>query len=154
MTDNVGMKKIVEMIVVDADGEIITAANGLVSSDNPELVRLVKHAAKSEFPIQLIAPFGRTVAPNLNPTDLVGVTAALFAARPGRTKLLEAPAEVWNWLDEEAGNSEGDSFGGATSVAEHRAMRDAVSNPSQSVENERVRSLMSFFGTASKGIEG
>lgn len=153
MTDKKGMKKIVEMIVVDADGEIITAAHGLVSSDNPELVRLVKRAAKFGFPVQLVAPFGRTVKPSLEPTDPVGITAALFAARPGRTKLLEAPAAVWGWLEEEEENSEGRSFGTAMSVEEYHSMRSAVANPDVLMEEEQVRSLMGFFGTNSKETE-
>lgn len=89
-------KKAVQMIVVDADGEIITAANGHVSSDNPELVKKVKNAWLS---VRLIYPFGTRVTPSLrDPENLIGITAALFSARPGRTRLLEAPAEVWEWM--------------------------------------------------------
>lgn len=89
-------KEIITMIVVDADGEIITAANGHVSSENPELVKKVKNAWLS---IRLIYPFGTRVTPSLrDPENLLGITAALFSARLGRTRLLEAPAEVWEWM--------------------------------------------------------
>jgi hypothetical protein len=95
-------KEIITMIVVDADGEIITAANGHVSSDNPELVKKVKEAGYFGFPsIRFFEPSGTDVSPSLDPNDLIGITAALFSAKPGRTILLEAPAEVQEWLEEE-----------------------------------------------------
>ena len=105
------VKKITKLIVVDADGEIITCANGLVSSDNRELVRIVKREALIGTPVQLVSPFGSYVTATLDPTDLVGLTAALFSARPGRTRLLEAPAEVWDFIEEELDeNEEPDSY--------------------------------------------
>lgn len=114
------MKKIVQLIVVDADGEIITAANGLVSSDNQELVRAVKREAALNSEIQMVAPFGERIRANLeDPHDLLAITAALFSARPGRTILLEAPAEVWTWFNnEENHDGEGDSIGDAYTVEE------------------------------------
>jgi hypothetical protein len=116
--------KITQLIVVDADGEIITAANGLVSSDNRELVRLVKREAELGTPVQMVAPFGEWVRANLeDPQNALGITAALFSARPGRTRLLEAPGEVWEWFnDEDSHDGEGDSFGDADSVEELQAM--------------------------------
>lgn len=91
----------INMIVVDADGEIITAANGHVSSDNPELVKIVKRSVFLPWSVQLVSPFGRRVRPSLDPENLIGITAALFSARPGRTKLLEAPPEVMEWFRDE-----------------------------------------------------
>lgn len=117
-------KKIIQLIVVDADGEIITAANGLVSSDNRELVRLVKREAELGTEVQMVAPFGERVRANLeDPQDALGITAALFSARPGRTRLLEAPGEVWAWFNDEASHDgEGDSFDDAHSIEELRNM--------------------------------
>lgn len=114
------MKKIIQLIVVDADGEIITATNGLVSSDNRELVRLVKREAELGTPVQMVAPFGEHVRANLeDPKDALGITAALFSARPGRTRLLEAPGEVWEWFNDEGSHDgEGDSFDEAFSPEE------------------------------------
>lgn len=112
--------KIVKMTVVDADGEIITAANNLVSSDNSELVRLVKLAAKIRTEVQFVAPFGRTVQAELNPENPVGIAAALFAARPGRTRLLEAPSEVWDWLEEDYDNNSEPGSYSADMSAENR----------------------------------
>jgi hypothetical protein len=91
-------KESVQMIVVDADGTIITAANGLVSSDNPELVKAVKRAVSFRRRIQIVQPSGSEIRANLDPKDLIGITAALFSAKPGRTRLLEAPAEVKEWF--------------------------------------------------------
>lgn len=95
------MTKKINLIVVDADGEIITAANGHVSSDNPELVKLVKRSVFLPWSVQLVRPFGRWVRPSLDPENLIGITAALFSAKPGRTQLLEAPSEVMEWFQEE-----------------------------------------------------
>lgn len=116
--------KITQLIVVDADGEIITAANGLVSSDNRELVKAVKTEAELGTEIQMIAPFGERVRANLeDPADLLGITAALFSARPGRTRLLEAPGEVWEWFnDADKHDGEGDSIGDAYTVEELETM--------------------------------
>ena len=52
------MTKKTDLIVVDADGELIVAANGHVSSDNRELVKLVKQAAKNGRAVQIVAPAG------------------------------------------------------------------------------------------------
>lgn len=98
------MTKPTDLIVVDADGEIITAANGKISSDNPELVKMVKDAF---LPLQLISPHGVKVQPSLNPENLLGLTAALFSARPGRTLLLTAPTEVLEWFKDEQRKNDG-----------------------------------------------
>lgn len=128
--DNLGMTKkyVTQLIVVDADGDIITSANGAISSDNRELVRIIKREVNLGTLSQLIPPFGRTVQASLDPDNLVGLTAALFTARPGRTKLLEAPPEVWEWMEEDMEDSEDDSFGDAFTVEESRAMFDAAEN--------------------------
>jgi hypothetical protein len=97
-----------QLIVVDADGVIITYANGVITSDNPEFVKKVIEAGYYGFPpIRFFEPSGRYVNPNLDPHDLIGITAALFSARPGRTILLEAPAEVKEWFAEERANRSG-----------------------------------------------
>lgn len=110
--DNCSMtKNIVKMIVVDADGEIITAANGLVSSDNPQLVKEVKRRAMLGTYVRFVEPYGREVQASLaDPSDSVKVAAALFAARPGRTKLLAAPDEVMAWISEDFNAMEPASF--------------------------------------------
>lgn len=128
--DNLSMTKkyVTQLIVVDADGDIVTSANGAISSENRELVRIIKREANLGTLAQLIPPFGRTVQASLDPDNLVGLTAALFTARPGRTKLLEAPPEVWEWLEEDMEGSEEDSFEDAFTVEESRAMFDAAEN--------------------------
>lgn len=92
----------VKVIVVDADGEIITAANGRISSDNPALTKIVKELAEIGMEVQLVQPFGNYVRASLDPNNLIGITAALFSAKPGRTRLLEAPDEVWDWWNSES----------------------------------------------------
>lgn len=94
-------KKNVQMIVVDADGVIVTAANGHVGSDDREIVKTIKRHASLGTKVQLIAPFGSHVRASLDSDDLIGITAALFSARPGRTNLLEAPPEVLDWWSTE-----------------------------------------------------
>lgn len=98
------------MIVVDADGVIITAANGHVSSDNPELVKLVKKNALIGTYVRLVEPHGKEIQASLDPQNLIGITAALFSARPGRTKLLEAPIEVLEWLREDTDSGSEQDF--------------------------------------------
>ena len=151
-TDNSNMAKkyVTKLIVVDADGDIVTASNGLVSSDNRELVRTIKREALLGTPARLVPPFGREVNASLDPENLIGITAALFTARPGRTKLLEAPAEVWEWLEEDMeDNAEGDSFGDAYSVEEAQAMFDAAENFHST--DESVRLLLELDEDESQG---
>lgn len=121
-------KYVTQLIVVDADGVIITAADGLISSDNRDLVKTIKREVFLGTRTQLVFPFGRQVQASLDPTDLVGLTAALFSARPGRTKLLEAPAEVWEWMREDMEDSEGDSFPDVMTVEESQTMFSEVEN--------------------------
>lgn len=121
-------KYVTKLIVVDADGELITSANGLISSDNRDLVRTIKREVLLGTRTQLIPPFGRQVETSLDPNNLVGLTAALFSAKPGRTNLLEAPSEVWEWLQEDMEDSEGDSFADVTSLEESRAMFESAEN--------------------------
>lgn len=102
------MAELVKMIVVDADGEVITAANGYVSSNNRELIRKVKIAARLQKQIQLVAPHGKLITASLEKDNLVGITAALFSAKPGRTRLLEAPKEVLDWIKEEYSQGKGE----------------------------------------------
>lgn len=93
-------KKKMTMIIVDSDGEIISAADGHVSSDNKELVKMVKRSAALGSLIQLVPPFGTLVAAGLDdPENNLAITAALFSAKPGRTFLLEAPADVKDWIE-------------------------------------------------------
>lgn len=122
------IKYVTKLIVVDADGELVTAANGQISSDNRELVKTIKREVLLGTRVQLIPPFGRQVETSLDPENLVGLTAALFSARPGRTNLLEAPAEVWEWLQEDMEDSEGESFADVTSAEDSRAMFDSAEN--------------------------
>jgi hypothetical protein len=117
----------------------VTASNGLVSSDNRELVRIIKREALLGTPARLIPPFGKEVNASLDPENLIGITAALFTARPGRTKLLEAPAEVWDWLEEDMEeNAEGDSLGDAFSAEETKAMFEAAENFHSTDESVRL----------------
>lgn len=132
MTDNIRMTKInreIKMIVVDADGVIVTAANGLVSSDDRELVRAIKRESLLMTPVQFVAPYGEWVQANLDdPNDSVSIAAALFSVRPGRTRLLEAPAEVWEWLDNDDNKSqrEPESFPDVTTREELRQLRESA----------------------------
>lgn len=101
------MTKKTDLIVVDSDGELIVAANGRISSDNRQLVKLVKKAVADRRLVQIVSPNGSRVRASLDQEDLIGITAALFAANPGRTKILEAPATVNEWVAEESNRTGG-----------------------------------------------
>lgn len=141
-------KRLPKLIVVDADGDIITAANGQISSDNRELIQIIKREVSLGTRTQLIPPFGSLIRASLDPDDLIGLTAALFSARPGRTKLLEAPAEVWRLLEVEIESSEGESFGEAFTEEESRAKFESAGIAH---EAEAVRLLL---GLGEEKIEG
>jgi hypothetical protein len=134
-------KKIVHMIVVDADGEIITAANGRVSSDNPELVRIVKEQAAIGMEIQFIQPFGDYFRASLDPENPIGITAALFSAKPGRTRLLEAPQGVWDWLKAES----------SAGTCGHTVDPDGEDFESMSWEDMELATARELFGDLEEG---
>ena len=89
------------VIVVDSDGDIITYTDGEITCDNPELVEKVEKAPFLPWRVQLISPFGQYVRPSLDPANLIGVTAAMYSANPGRSRLLEGPKEVRQWFKKE-----------------------------------------------------
>jgi hypothetical protein len=134
-------KRMPKLIVVDADGDIVTAANGQVSSDNRSLVRIIKKEALFRTKVQLVAPFGQKVRATLNPDDLMGITAALFSARPGRTRLLEAPAEVWEWFKAEKISA---SCSGHTSSI-NSPDKDL---PLRETTDEEIDTLLDYFGSS------
>lgn len=92
------MAKLTQIIVVDSDGEILTAADGQVGGSSGR-VFMVKRNNLLGTPIRLTEPYGEPVRSELNIRNPIGIVAALFSAKPGRSKLLEAPPEVWDWID-------------------------------------------------------
>lgn len=102
------MTKPTLVIAVDSDGELLTVANTNVKGPK-ELVDRVKKAVTLEQKVQFTKPYGENVTASLNIEKPLEVLAALWAANPGRSSLLEAPEEVVEWLlDDELNNGEGD----------------------------------------------
>ena len=81
---------ITERIAVDADGELLTWIDGEL---NGELTRLenVRRAAELGLRVPYTVTGPVVIASLSNPK---GAAAALLAAAPGRTRILEAPASV------------------------------------------------------------
>lgn len=102
------MTKPTLVIAVDSDGELLTVANTVVKGSK-ELVNRVKKAVALEQKVKFTEPYGETVTASLNIEKPLEVLAALWAANPGRSSLLEAPEEVVEWLlDDELNNGEVD----------------------------------------------
>ena len=94
--------KYVQEFAVNSDGHLLTCVDGHLSCDDPEIVHRVKVAAVLHNRIQIVKPFGDSVTAKL--TDLnnpVQILAALFAANPGRTQILQAPRAVLAWLEDQ-----------------------------------------------------
>lgn len=82
-----------DSIVVAIDTELLVWTDGHLSGDKT-LVSTSKLASFVGLEVQLFVG-GPTYVADLNDkADLMNVVAALFAAGPGRAKLLEAPAVV------------------------------------------------------------
>jgi hypothetical protein len=95
------MRMVNKAIVVDSDGDIIRYLDGDISCDNPEIL---EHLEKGFFlfPVRFVMPFGTLVLPSLyDSQNIVRIAAALMSANPGRSRVLEAPSEFWEWFDEE-----------------------------------------------------
>lgn len=102
------MTKPTLIIAVDSDGELLTIANTVVKGPK-ELTNRVKKAVMLEKKIQFTEPYGETVTASLNIEKPIEVLAALWAANPGRSVLLEAPEEIIEWLlNDEIVNGEKD----------------------------------------------
>lgn len=93
-------------IVVDSDGELLVWTDGSLSGSH-ELKKKVKRASDLEKPVNLIYGVEDVVASLDNIEDYLAVTAAMFAASPGRTRLLEAPKSVMEWFDEKLSGEDG-----------------------------------------------
>lgn len=88
------------ILAVDSDGELLTSAGTHISGSH-QLVKKAKQAAMLGTLIQFVQPFGEYVEAKLDETEPLQILAALYAANPGRTTLLEAPEEVYDWLAEQ-----------------------------------------------------
>lgn len=103
------MTKSKQTVVVDSDGEILVATNGHVSGPY-EYVKEVKANALIGLPVRLVEPYGELVVCDLSPDNLMGIVAALMSVKPGRSKIVDAPGEVFEWVDrniEEYGENRG-----------------------------------------------
>lgn len=101
------MRKIEDPVsVVDADGVLISAAGAggknhvIIQSENQELVERVRRAAETRMSVEIIHGAKAFTAGWETPTE---VLAALMAAVPGRSIILEAPQEALEALRKAAG---------------------------------------------------
>lgn len=96
-------KYIVESIVIDADGELITAVNGQLKAENYALLKKVRDASTLRRPYCIIMPYGDEVEANLDDYwgNKIGFLSAMLQAAPGRSTILDAPQDIYAWLDEQ-----------------------------------------------------
>lgn len=85
-------------IVIDLDGELVACTDGHVGGGTSDQRRRMKAAAYAGEEVQLIAPFGDTVKASFDEGDPLGNFAAIVAAS-ARWKILEAPQEIYDFLD-------------------------------------------------------
>lgn len=97
MSKNIRQKKHT-VFVVDADGVLVVYANGVVSSDDKELVKTIRSMSERKLHVK-VKPYGRqnSVEANLNGNHM-NILAALMSAKPGRTRVLEAPDDIMNFI--------------------------------------------------------
>lgn len=101
------MRKIEDPVsVVDADGVLISAAGAggkdhvIIQSENVELAERVRNAAEARVSVEIIHGAQDFTAGWETSTE---VLAALMAAVPGRTIILEAPQDALEALRKAAG---------------------------------------------------
>lgn len=81
---------------VDADGILLVSVDGILSCEDREALRAVKELSGVGRKVHIRA-FGRPVVADLDGEPL-NVLAALMSVKQGRTRVLEAPIEVMNFL--------------------------------------------------------
>lgn len=85
-----------EEYAVDVDGELVTCVDGQLSGPK-DIVDLIKYNVLARTEVRLVQPYGRLFVASLNPEDRLGIVAALTSPSPGRSRVLTAPEEVWNY---------------------------------------------------------
>lgn len=86
-------------VVVDADGDVIVWVNGSLSGDKT-LVERVKFYSDLSFPVEMIPSRHIVNADITDPENPLTALAALFMAKPGRVRVLEAPDSVIKFYKE------------------------------------------------------
>lgn len=86
-------------IVVDSDGSLVSCTvDGYVSADYRRR-EIIKEAVKYSRKVRIVSPFGTEIIARLDTS--LGRLAALCCAAPDRSVVLQAPQEVWDWIEED-----------------------------------------------------
>jgi hypothetical protein len=85
-------------LVAEVDGSLLFWINGEFSGDDEALVSNARLAAMTHLTTLLTANGPALVADDTEPR---GAVAALMAARPGRVRIVEAPAAIWDLYPED-----------------------------------------------------
>lgn len=97
MTNKVDKRIDEQSIVVDADGTLLMWVNGYLSGDQT-LIREIKTWCRLGQRVPLVEGGVPVKCVWDDPMDTVGACAALLSARRGRTRLLQAPAMVIDFI--------------------------------------------------------
>lgn len=92
-----------EKIVVDSDGILFMSVDGVLTcTDQKVIARARKHSTLNTL-VRLYDPFGEQVKADLTDyeNNKIGFVAAMIAANPGRSLILEAPADIMEWLEKD-----------------------------------------------------
>lgn len=84
------------VFVVDADGVLLVSVNGVLSCDDKTILDRVRVASDGRHMVK-VAPWGKGIEANLD-GEPMNVLAALMSAKNGRSRVLEAPVTVMNFL--------------------------------------------------------
>ena len=103
------MKTYDNTYIVEVDGNIITAYRGVVSTDKPEYLKLIKRNQILQNEVVVNSYTGLTV--NADPdweNNPEGFLASLISPNPGRSIIIEAPEEIIDvWFPEPGDNDLG-----------------------------------------------
>lgn len=90
-------RNIFREIAVDSDGQLLICVDGKLSGPS-ELLAIARRNSNVRELVQLVQPHGALYEANLDDGDPVGEVAALMSVAPGRSRIMEAPAEVFERL--------------------------------------------------------
>lgn len=89
-----------QSIVVDVDGVLMVATNGQLGG-NQKYANIAKRNSNIMKEVRLVEPYGDLVTADLDPENPLGITAAMMSIKPGRSRVLDAPRSVLDWLIEQ-----------------------------------------------------
>lgn len=125
-----------DTIVIEIDGELLTWTEGKLTGTNEDYVEKAKYLSRYNIEVDL-TPFGPTIKADLEDKDSPEqAVAAMVGAVPGRGRIIEAPARIFDLLPFEDEDNSGVNEGETSSYRSKVIIPDSLKDYDDSAEYE------------------